>query len=302
MSTKKKTPSLIIQNLKAQNIQNACVPKHRQLKVNPLESLFSTRKSLQQRSFGSGNKDPKIQDSTNNVEQLAQDSSKVFEERSSPRKTNAAKTWVIKTYSHTPKPKKTKDDDDRHTVHSVSSTKNEPASARKVIKTGLPSLTETRGSSVQSKNSGFPKRSESLPFKSSAKKQEDFQMPPDDQVPKNRDSVSTNSSLSDKTSNDMDQDSAFEAGAKSSSTQNSVENKESLNDIINEKNNDNQNWRHLIFSPEIDNKELKKHLTAVYSGLIYATKSLRGPPEQMVQNRLVNLATNPDQNESKHHF
>ena len=49
------------------------------------------------------------------------------------------------------------------------------------------------------------------------------------------------------------------------------------------------NFRHLIFSPNIDKEVFKKHLLLVHSGLIYSTQFLRGPSEKFLESKQISL-------------
>ena len=50
-------------------------------------------------------------------------------------------------------------------------------------------------------------------------------------------------------------------------------------------------FRHLIFGHHIDEITLKKHLILTQRGLIYATKCLKGPSEDFIKSREVDLPT-----------
>jgi CTD small phosphatase-like protein 2 len=44
-------------------------------------------------------------------------------------------------------------------------------------------------------------------------------------------------------------------------------------------------WRHLIFSPNINEAAFKKHLTLTYRGLVYAKKCLKGPSDKFIKTK-----------------
>jgi len=46
-------------------------------------------------------------------------------------------------------------------------------------------------------------------------------------------------------------------------------------------------WRHLIFAPEINDLNFKKHLTLTYRGLVYAKKCLKGPSDKFIETKKV---------------
>ena len=48
-------------------------------------------------------------------------------------------------------------------------------------------------------------------------------------------------------------------------------------------------FRHLIFSPQCSESVFKRHLTIIYRGLIYAKKCLKGPSENYLKSKQIDL-------------